>query len=252
MSGPTQLDAGLYFRAEHTDHGSEAGRCFAHDTHDAVGPDHAHVGTYPSARSFVQRQEILWFMPRAVHHLGRNYTVFLLENGVMDPCEQAFNRCVGTDMSVAPTGIFFGQFAVNLFQACVIGDLLPPREDSAHHAITGADGLCTMVCVPVVQQDQRHQHEADEHQRTAYAVQEAEKVPHGPITSPALGVRAFGRCVHCPYSRIRNWKRSMFFNAIPVPRATARKGSSLTCTGSLVLMLIRLSNPRSKAPPPAK
>ncbi len=34
---------------------------------------------------------------------------------------------------------------------------------------------------------------------------------------------------------IKNGILAMFFNAIPVPRTTARSGSSATCTGSFIL-----------------
>lgn len=51
---------------------------------------------------------------------------------------------------------------------------------------------------------------------------------------------------------IRKGMRAMFFNAIPVPRTTARSGSSATCTGSLIFWLMRLSRPRSNAPPPVR
>ena len=51
---------------------------------------------------------------------------------------------------------------------------------------------------------------------------------------------------------IKNEKRSTFFRAIPVPRATQCKGSSATWKGMLILSCNRLAKPRSKAPPPAR
>src|SRR3546814_6424735 len=51
---------------------------------------------------------------------------------------------------------------------------------------------------------------------------------------------------------MRNLKLPIFFKAIPVPRTTARSGSSAMCTGSLVLDWMRLSRPRSSAPPPVR
>ncbi len=43
-----------------------------------------------------------------------------------------------------------------------------------------------------------------------------------------------------------------FLNANPVPRTTAFKGSSATCTSKLVFLLILISNPLNNAPPPVK
>ena len=57
---------------------------------------------------------------------------------------------------------------------------------------------------------------------------------------------------HRSLHRIRKEKRSTFFNAIPVPFATECKGSSAIWKGILILSVKRLSNPRNKAPPPAK
>src|SRR5690606_13677888 len=51
---------------------------------------------------------------------------------------------------------------------------------------------------------------------------------------------------------IKNLNVPMFFNAMPVRRTTARRGSSATWTGSLVFAWIRLSNPRNNAPPPVR
>jgi rod shape-determining protein MreB len=51
---------------------------------------------------------------------------------------------------------------------------------------------------------------------------------------------------------IRNEKRLIFFSAIPVPRAIARKGSSATWNGIPVLAFRRLSSPLISAPPPAR
>ena len=42
----------------------------------------------------------------------------------------------------------------------------------------------------------------------------------------------------------------MFFNAVPVPRTTARSGSSAMWTRSFVFAAILLSRPRNRAPPP--
>lgn len=51
-------------------------------------------------------------------------------------------------------------------------------------------------------------------------------------------------CTHMPNPKflilqknyfIKNGILAMFFNAIPVPRTTARSGSSATCTGSFIL-----------------
>ena len=50
--------------------------------------------------------------------------------------------------------------------------------------------------------------------------------------------------------RIKNVKLSTFLSAIPVPRATQRRGSFATWKGMLILSVRRLSSPRSKAPPP--
>ncbi len=51
---------------------------------------------------------------------------------------------------------------------------------------------------------------------------------------------------------IRNGNLLKFFRAIPVPRATALRGSSAICTDSLVFCCIRLSSPLSNDPPPAR
>ena len=51
---------------------------------------------------------------------------------------------------------------------------------------------------------------------------------------------------------IKKVNLSKFFKAMPVPRATARRGSSAKWTGNLVFAAIRLSSPRSKEPPPAR
>ena len=49
---------------------------------------------------------------------------------------------------------------------------------------------------------------------------------------------------------MRNWKRSVFFSAMPVPFATQSNGSSATMKLMPTLSLRRLSRPRSRAPPP--
>lgn len=51
---------------------------------------------------------------------------------------------------------------------------------------------------------------------------------------------------------IRKEKREKFFRAMPVPRATARRGSSAMWTWSLVFDEMRWSRPRSNEPPPAR
>ena len=81
------------------------------------------------------------------------------------------------------------------------------------------------------------------------------RCPIGPKTATTGGcVREGQRGSARPANQflMRNGKRSMFFKAIAVPLATACNGSSATCTGSLVFWEIRLSNPLSCAPPPAR
>lgn len=51
---------------------------------------------------------------------------------------------------------------------------------------------------------------------------------------------------------IRNEKRLMFFNAMPVPRAMARSGSSAIWNGMPVFSFKRRSSPLMSAPPPAR
>jgi len=51
---------------------------------------------------------------------------------------------------------------------------------------------------------------------------------------------------------IKNGILAIFLSAIPVPRTTARSGSSATCTGNFILCEIRLSSPLSNAPPPVR
>ncbi len=53
----------------------------------------------------------------------------------------------------------------------------------------------------------------------------------------------------CYRMRKENW--SIFFNATPVPFATACNGSSAMWNGIPILSVNRLSNPLNKAPPPA-
>ena len=55
-----------------------------------------------------------------------------------------------------------------------------------------------------------------------------------------------------PRYRIRNENLLMFLSAMPVPRTTARSGSSAMWNGRLVLSCRRLSRPRISAPPPAR
>ena len=54
------------------------------------------------------------------------------------------------------------------------------------------------------------------------------------------------------FYRIKNEKRLMFFNAILVPRTTARSGSSAMWNGIPVFFERRRSKPLIKAPPPAR
>jgi hypothetical protein len=50
----------------------------------------------------------------------------------------------------------------------------------------------------------------------------------------------------------RNEKLPMFFNAMQVPRAIARNGSSAMCTGRPDFFDKRWSRPLIRAPPPAR
>ena len=52
--------------------------------------------------------------------------------------------------------------------------------------------------------------------------------------------------------RIKKPKFATFFNATPVPRATACNGSSATWNGIVILSVKRLLNPCNCAPPPVK
>ena len=54
------------------------------------------------------------------------------------------------------------------------------------------------------------------------------------------------------FYRIRKEKRLMFFNAILVPRTTARSGSSAIWKGIPVFLERRRSSPLISAPPPAR
>ncbi len=67
-----------------------------------------------------------------------------------------------------------------------------------------------------------------------------------PLLSACRQVRGQG------FYFIKNGILAIFLSAIPVPRTTARSGSSATCTGSLILCDMRLSSPRSNAPPPVR
>src|SRR5690554_1521272 len=96
--------------------------------------------------------------------------------------------------------------------------------------------------------------EQQKHKKEIIPGDEAKQVTHGLslVLTKQAGRRKASLPKQCdvPYL-IRKGNLSKFFKAMPVPLATALRGSSATCTGSLVFRAMRLSSPRSSDPPPA-